>query len=171
MEPTEEGENTVAGRDTSMDPAYRMFLIDCISQGWSAVLASELQSEEVVQSLRSLISVLLQWTEDCLSEEVWSVRKSSILLVGNMASRSTLTSEQSASAMSIMRRAFQEPKFVKVKLAVLEALGMVMNGVNRASLKLHHNEDISYIIRQATTDTQPSILEAAAKLQLLLLNF
>jgi hypothetical protein len=156
--------NTIAGRTSNMDPAFRMFLIDSLSAAWpSSTTLSDPSSMEIVPSL-------LLWIEDCIQEEVWSVRRSSVALLGNILNKTAMSEQQLHTILSVLYKSFQEPKFVKVKLAVLDALEKSIQGENRVLIQRVGMDELRTIVRQATTDSQPSVLEAAAKLQHSLLN-
>eukprot|EP01031_Cornospumella_fuschlensis_P036160 gene36160-43857_t len=160
--------NIIAGRPASMDAAVRMFLVETMTSAWPSYVIA---SSGIQEHLTSTADKLFLWMDECFAEEVWSVRKATVKLLGTIATHQQLPQSSLAHFLSLLQKAFQEPKYTKVRLEVLEALRLIVTGVNRLALKADQEERIRDFVRLGATDTQPSILEAASKLQHQLLNF
>lgn len=158
----------LAGRPADTDAAVRMYLLEAMTCAWQSYLEAFVDSHE---QLMNIVDQLLAWMDECFGEEVWSVRKVSVKLLGAIVTNTVLPDTSLVHVLSLLQKAFQEPKYTKVRLEVLETLRVMIAGVNRVALKANQGENIRSFVRVGATDTQPSILEATSKLQHQLLNF
>ena len=117
---------------------------------------------------QSAVPAILAWATHIQSYEAWSVRRAAVQLAGVIAGGTPLAPADIDSLLSGIAQALAERKFTKVRVEALRALERLVSGPNRGQV-----EDVSgpfreparALIRTASVDSQPSILEAVAKVQ------
>lgn len=161
-------ESEVGGKDRNLgvtSPAFRMFVVDTI------VRCCRVDNVDMSE-LCNHLDELLQAITEIMKVDAWSMKRSCLQLVSSVASKASLNTAAHLNAViSILEIGASDPKHVKVKVAALEALRTTMQGVNKSVLISSYDERIKVMIRSASLDTQPCILEEASKLQALLLNW
>ncbi|KAJ1432761.1 hypothetical protein B484DRAFT_478556 [Ochromonadaceae sp. CCMP2298] len=126
---------------------------------------------------------LLAWALGVMRSEVWSVRKAAVQLVGALCTASTaaathddeptttlsllLTPAQLEQALGVLGAGMQEQKFTKVRVEALRSLQLLLSGANREALDLNESlkQMVRELIRTASADSHPNILEAVVKVQ------
>lgn len=145
-------------------PVYHIYYLECLLRGWprgpSTVPAEEALLSEGLQHV-------LAWAELCMHTAVWSVRKTAVQLVGVLCSVRTVTAVQCESALLVIELAIAEQKFVKVRVEALKSLASLLQSANRVTIDASEELKgrIRELIRTASTDSQPTILEAVSKVQ------
>lgn len=145
-------------------PAYHVFYIDSLLRCWPR---DECTFPVLESQLADCAQHILVWAEAAMRTEVWSLRKAAAQLVGAAASSRPLSPAQCASALLVIELAISEQKFVKVRVEALKCLALVLQSVNRAHINSSEElkTRVRELIRNASTDSQPTILEAVAKVQ------
>jgi hypothetical protein len=143
-------------------PALRMHIIEMLSKGWNNQSVPETIQKEFP------LSLLLKNLCDFYDEEVWSLKKSFLKLLGAIGSISVLSAEQLEVLFTVIEKSQLENKYVQVKLMGLECVQSLLLGVNASEVKREQSpfqERISNVLRKASSDTQPLVLEFVAKLK------
>jgi hypothetical protein len=143
-------------------PALRMHMIEMLSKGWNDQSIPETIQKEFP------LSLLMKNLCDFYDEEVWSLKKSFLKLLGAMGSISVLSTEQLEVLFTVIEKSQLENKYVQVKLMGLECLQLLLLGVNANEVKKEQSpfqERINNVVRKASSDTQPLVLEFVAKLK------
>eukprot|EP01039_Chlorochromonas_danica_P009844 gene9844-10889_t len=161
----EESSASYAGRRGSMDPVYRMHLIDALTGAWVS-LEGNMEQEQEKQLMKDLIS----WAMDSMREEVWSVRRATLHLLGAIGGRTLLPADLIAGLLDCIQLALQEPKFAKVKIAAFNALESCLQGESAKEVLALQGERVRTFARNGVLDSQAQVLEVAARLQQLLLR-
>lgn len=143
------------------DPAFRLQFINCIARCWPPIDSMDSDSKVPQEDIVDLID----WTFLVMKHEVWSIRKAALELVGTIAKLETLAETTIGIVISVISLAMQESKYTKVKVEGVKALGNLITGPNKSMIKEQFSNRIRLIIREASTDGQPSILEAVAVVQ------
>ena len=121
---------------------------------------------------------VLAWAQTVMRTEVWALRRAAVQLVGVVSSSSIVRSDSQTAAggavepmdavLSVLELGIEDQKFVKVREEVLKSLGRVLQApAQRAAIdgREEWRARVREIIRRASTDSQPTILEAVAKVQ------
>lgn len=154
--------SSYAGRSGSMDPVYRMHLIDALTGAWVS-LEGDVEQEQLMKGL-------ISWAMDSMREEVWSVRRATLHLLGAIGGRTFLPADLIAGLLDCIQLALQEPKFAKVKVAAFNALESCLLGESAKEILALQGERVRTFARAGVLDSQPQVLEVAARLQQLLLR-
>ena len=157
------------------DAAFRMVIIECICKGWPIAQES---SENIARFMVEIIS----WIIIIMEREIWSVKKAAVQLAGVIGSEYPLAADDAAPLdfsqrhvyksrrdrlLHILRRGLDEQKYSQVRVESLKSLEKILKGVNGQFFTASEDSKavIRGLIRAASQDSQPTILEAAARLQ------
>lgn len=149
-------------------PAYRMYFVICLTKIWAA----SVDSLPTMNLLTPRINLFLTAAQGIVEQDVWSMRKVVIQLIATICKVSVLEGEQLSIVLKILEKGLNEPKYTQVKLAALEGIEKSLSGVNAVAIMSDSKnaEKVRSFVRKASTDSQPTVLEAAAKLQNVLLS-
>ena len=147
-------------------PVYHIYYLECLLRGWPK--DSSVSSNSSVDSLlKECLQHILDWAQHCMHNAVWSVRKAAVQLVGAVCSARLVHDTQCETALLIVELALNEQKFIKVRGEALKSLALLLQSANRVTID--NNESLKSrvrdLIRNASTDSQPTILEAVSKVQ------
>lgn len=145
-------------------PAYHVFYIDSLLRAWPREVCPSPTQEAL---LMDCVLHILVWAETVMRTEVWSVRKAAVQLVGTVSNSRPLSPLQCAATLRVIELAISEQKFVKVRVEALKSLALLLQSCNRAHVDKSEElkTRVRELIRSASTDSQPTILEAVAKVQ------
>ncbi|OYX40957.1 hypothetical protein B7Y94_05830, partial [Candidatus Saccharibacteria bacterium 32-49-12] len=152
-------------------PVYHIYYLECLLRGWprdfSSVSSFNNNNSSVDALLSACLQHLLDWAQHCMYTAVWSVRKAAVQLIGTVCSARQVTEAQCESTLLIIELALNEQKFIKVRVEALKSLALLLQSANRVTID--NNESLKGrvrdLIRNASTDSQPTILEAVSKVQ------
>jgi len=173
------------------DPAFRMMIVECMYKGWpkdlSALDNTSLSSLSLspIEIVIYIVSELIAWMYNAVEKEMWSVRRVVMQLIGAIESCSGLNNyinnDESVTrdaaidvynshrerSMKLLKKGMDEQKYSQIRVEALKSLERILKSNNSSlfSFKDVVREDIRDMIRAASQDSQPSILEAAARLQ------
>lgn len=151
-------------RTFALPPAVRMHIVDSLSKGWINPQLEGIPSEQQ-KILTDAIPLIIKNISELYEQEVWSVKRSYLLLLGAIGERSTqLSEEMIGGIVTVIEKSQEENKFTQVKLGGLEALEYILRGENKGIMKSLYSERIKKVLHQAALDTQPLILEFIGKL-------
>lgn len=161
---TEPAKKKMRTSSSSLPPALRMHVIEALSKGWTSSQTLPGPADNTTTTTTPL-SLILSNLADFYEEEVWSLKRSYLRLLAAIGEQSSLSSEQLAQVVQVMEKSQEETKFTQLKLAGLECLQSLLLGVNQVALKESFSEKIAAMVRRASTDPQPLVLESVAKLR------
>ena len=158
------------------DAAFRMVITECICKGWPIV-----QHNNAERNARFVVEIV-GWITVIMEREVWSVKKAAVQLAGVIGALYPLAAEDAPlesfsqrhvynsrreRLLLIVQRGLDEQKYSQVRVESLKSLEKILKGVNGQFFTASEESRtvIRGLIRAASQDTQPTILEAAARLQ------
>ena len=118
--------------------------------------------------LASHVPGLLDWALHAVTSDVWSIRKSAIQLMGSIGASSELEFTSIERVLLVLSKGTEEQKYVKIRVEALRSLHRCISGPNGRALSDSTGgltETVRTIIRSASIDKQPTILEAVSKVQ------
>jgi hypothetical protein len=146
-------------------PVYFLSYLHTITQAWPKL--GTVADAHCEAALMACAGNVLSWAEVVMLTEVWSVRRAAVQLVGVLAAAGHLPAEQTPRVLGVIEAGIQEQKYAKVRVEALRGLALVLLSPLRACV----DEDaelksrVREVVRSASTDSQPTILEAVAKVQ------
>jgi hypothetical protein len=150
-------------RVSATPPAIRMHIVECLTKGW--INSETLGNSNIVNEA---VPLILRNIFESFDHEAWSLKRVYLQLLGSIGSEAMLDTVQLSSFVEVTEKSQQETKYSQVKLAGLELLHSLLLGKNKELLKSTFQERISLIIRNASSDIQPLVLETVARLTNLL---
>ena len=145
-------------------PAFRMYMLDVLSKCCK-------ECNPIPENFVTSLDDIFRSIKDMVKTEAWSLKRSALQFNCSIATNLLLTEDRLNEAVSIIEIGANDAKYVKVKVTALETLREIMLSLNQNALKSKHSEKIRSIARNASLDSQPTILEEASKLQQLLLTW
>ena len=162
------------------DPAFRVKLLDCISNGWPVDSLSF--SDLIAQHNNKIFDTdsLIHWAINIMeSGEVWSVRVAALQILGAVLSVKQREEEKIdethprgeskdtimfLSAVRAITIAMADKKYSKIRTAALNCLNKLLNALH-CSHCLVDREEVRIVLRLAASDPEPTVLEVASKAQ------
>mmetsp|Transcript_8656 Transcript_8656/g.11831 ORF Transcript_8656/g.11831 Transcript_8656/m.11831 type:complete len:1083 (-) Transcript_8656:53-3301(-) len=171
------------------DPAFRMMILECMYKGWPRDL-SDLNDRTLsvelfpMQIVMNTVAELIAWMHYAVEKEMWSVKRVIMQLIGAIESCSGLNdylNEESNQrdavvkmynthrerSMKLLKKGMEEQKYFQIRVESLKSLERILKCKNCSIFSATDGirEDIRDMIRTASQDNQPNILEAATRLQ------
>jgi hypothetical protein len=157
------------------DAAFRMVITECICKGWPVM------PDNTERNARFVVEIV-GWITIIMEREIWSVKRAAVQLAGVIGSLYPLVTDDAPLDSSsqrhvfnsrrerllhIVKRGLDEQKYSQVRVESLKSLEKILKGVNGQFFTASEDSRavIRGLIRAASQDTQPTILEAAARLQ------
>jgi len=147
----------------SADPAFRVKFLECLVNGWPKLAGSE----QIVSARKPIFA----WARTAVASDVWSLRKTTLELLRAVLADETYTA--SAADLELVLAAISAgagDRNMKVRLPALKCLDSFLNvqckkqGV-KSILSSASMESIRGILRAASTDSEPAMIQAGMKLQ------
>ena len=114
---------------------------------------------------------VLDWAESVMGTQVWSIRRTAVQLLGTISSSGYFPEDISSLArlLGVLEAGIQESKYAKVRVEALRSLALILQSSSPLRTGIDRDEAlrsrVREIIRTASADSQPTILEAVAKVQ------
>jgi hypothetical protein len=146
-------------------PVYFLSYLHALTQGWPKLGTLTDASSET--ALMTCAGHILTWAETVMRTEVWSIRRAALQLVGVLAAAGHLPAEHAPRILGVIEAGIQEQKYAKVRVEALRSLALVLQSPLRACVDgdAELKSRVREVVRSASTDSQPTILEAVAKVQ------
>jgi hypothetical protein len=175
----EELDTALQRKIPTSEPAFRVKILECITIGWPYANISDLdevnlRSETLVAEIPSrppwktreqekIKRRCLDWAFGVAPNEVWSVKKSAILLLGTILSRERCISRDVESAVQFILDSYNNnSKHAQVREACISSLRTLLSSIDFATVKVI-KDVCPKIVRQliviASSDNSPGVLE------------
>lgn len=141
-------------------PAFTMSIIETLSNCWYEVP----ETDPFFVILQTKLPMLITTIDQKMNTEIWSIKRSLLLLIGSIGTKTILPINYLEMILLILKKGLNEPKYIQVKLSSLISLERIIDGINKSNLKIY-DTIIRDMIRQASLDSQSSVLEISVRLQ------
>ena len=162
-------------------PVYYLSYLDCLVRAWpkrSSVALPPGQHNHCYgdvmgnsSGLERYAGFVLDWAESVMGTQVWSIRRTAVQLLGTISSSGYFPEDISSLArlLGVLEAGIQESKYAKVRVEALRSLALILQSSSPLRTGIDRDEAlrsrVREIIRTASADSQPTILEAVAKVQ------
>lgn len=164
---------TVAPAETTKIsiPAVRMYFLESLTSICNVETPGAYSSSEELINYRHItLPNILTAIDLVFQSEVWSIKRGMLQFVASLTANEGLDTEGIKRIVHIALMASEESKFVKVKVAALETFETLLSSRYRQLTKENFIETIRTVVRTASLDTQPSVLETVSRIQNVLLS-
>jgi len=147
----------------SSDPAFRVKFLECLVAGWP----KRAESEQIVSARGPIVA----WACASIASDAWSVRKTTLeLLKVVLGDESYKASAAELELVLVAISAGSGDRNVKVRLSALHCLDSFLNvqckrRAASSALSASSAHTVRNILRTASTDTEPAMLQAGMQLQ------
>jgi hypothetical protein len=146
-------------------PVYFLSFLDALTRAWPTAKVPLDGSTQ--DALTGYAAHVLSWADIVTHSEVWSVRRAALQLLGTLCSAGHVPGGDSARVLTVIEAGIQEAKYAKVRVEALRTLMAVLQSPLRSAIDADATlkDRVREVIRTASADSQPTILEAVAKVQ------
>lgn len=162
--------------ESQNEPAFRVKVLECFAYGWpydGKELIGEFNNQsQVIQlcdsfksdsNLCPLRAKLIRWILKSSQQEIWSIKRQMILLLGVLISRCSCNLGEIENAINFLVDSYSgNSKHAPVREAVLSCLKMILGSIDAkviAMLKANCAPSIRLLSVSAASDTSTGVLE------------
>jgi hypothetical protein len=147
-------------------PVYYLSYLESLCRAWPK-LDAEPPSSHLRDTFVECAEHILAWAEIIMRAEVWSVRRAAVQLLGVVTVAGHLATPNAPRLLGIVELAMGEQKYAKLRVEALRTLALILQSPLRVVVSEDTvlTERVRSVIRTASTDSQPTILEAVSKVQ------
>jgi hypothetical protein len=146
-------------------PVYFLSFLDALTRAWPT---AKVPLDGTTQDVLIVYAAhVLSWADIVMHSEVWSVRRAALQLLGTLCGAGHVPGIASARVLAVIEAGIQEAKYAKVRVEALRTLMAVLQSPLRSAIDADATLKgrVREVIRTASADSQPTILEAVAKVQ------
>ncbi len=147
-------------------PAVRMYLLECLSD----IVSVESSNETALHGMQYTFDYFISLIERSFRGEVWSIKRAMLQFVVSIASNK-ITEMDVGAIIRIVVQGTEDSKFTKVRVTALESIEILLKGRYATLIRERFIDSIMSVVRSASRDSQPSILETVSRIQNLLFSF